>query len=78
MIITAHDHPPCPCRVYDANGLEWEYLTQVDTETGEVVQLVRNEHGDYIIEGDDVVRKTFRIPTPILIVPIKQGEPNAV
>lgn len=76
MIITATCRPPCPCRVYDANGLEWKYLRSVDTESGEAEQMQVTEDGDqrtYELtpDGKSVATKMVRLATPVLFVPIR-------
>lgn len=59
------------CRVFDANGLEWKRLVSIDTETGEVEQLAHNENGELEFdESGQVIRKRFKIPTPVQIVKI--------
>lgn len=53
-------------RVFDGNGLEWENLAQVDTETGESVQYLKNEAGRYYLsEAGLVATRTVILPLPI-------------
>lgn len=61
----------CPCRVYDANGLEWKYLRWVDTETGEAVQLVLDDQGRKQLTPDktEVLTRPVKLATPVVIVP---------
>jgi hypothetical protein len=50
-------------RIYDANGLEWKDITEVDTDTGEIEQFDRN--------AKPLGAKIRRIiPTPISMIPI--------
>lgn len=57
--------------VFDANGLEWEKVISVDTDTGEIEYFATNSSGEYIVgeDGNLVTAKT-KIPTPISLVPI--------
>jgi len=58
-------------RIFDANGLEWKYITEVNTDTGEIEQLVKNSEGEFY-EGSvgEMARQRRFIPMPISMVPI--------
>ena len=43
MILKVPEH--CPCKVFDANGVELQYAIWADTETGEAVHLVKDDKG---------------------------------
>lgn len=74
MLATAKTH--APCRVYDANGLEWKHLRWVDTETGEAEQCVLDNEGRKVVnqERTGLATTIVRMPVPVLIVPIKRDE----
>ena len=71
MLATAKTH--APCRVYDANGLEWKHLRSVDTETGEAEQCVLDGDGRKVVnmQRGEIQTKMVKLATPVLIVPIK-------
>jgi hypothetical protein len=39
-----------PCRIMDANGLEWEKVVEVDTDTGDIICLVEDGQGGIVVE----------------------------
>jgi hypothetical protein len=63
-----------PCKVLDANGLEWSYVYECDTESGRIERYSQHpETGKpYLNEaGDDPVRETVNAAAPLTIVPIR-------
>lgn len=70
--ITAETH--APCRIIDANGLEWKHLRWVDLDTGEAEQLVQASDGMWSITADGKHVETFlqHLKTPITVVPLER------
>jgi len=57
-------------RVFDANGLEWRYVVECDTETGRVVCLKRD--GDsFVAEDGEVVREAHHTAAPLTLIPME-------
>ena len=52
MMILFVEARPCPCRVFDANGVELNYVTFCNTETGEVEQFEYKE-GEPVVSEDE-------------------------
>jgi hypothetical protein len=61
-----------PCKVFDANGLEWRDLAWVDSDTGEGEQLLRDEGGNWMVDRPkgEVCRAMVRLATPVLVKPM--------
>lgn len=59
-----------PCRVFDSNGLEWNYVVECDTETGRVVCLKR-ESDSFVIDyfKGEAVRETHYTAAPLTLIP---------
>lgn len=68
------DGPPFPfaCRLVDAMGEEIPRAVFVETETGLVVWLKVDEHGDYEVDRETqcIRTKTETRPAPIRLVPV--------
>lgn len=60
------------CKVIDANGLEWQFIRSVDTETGEAEQLVVGSDGRPQIDWSGMKLRTqmVRLAAPVVIVPL--------
>ena len=59
--VTCQDRPPFPCKVFDANGLEWTHVFAVDTETGDLERYVVEDNGS-------LTRQTCKVPAPVVLV----------
>ncbi len=60
-----------PCRVFDANGRQLEYVMRCDTLTGEVKQLCPDGDGNFMRDFE-VLRQTIMHPAPLTIERIKR------
>lgn len=67
MILDVKTHRPC--RLFDAEGKEVLYAVWADTETGEVVQYVRDDDR-FRIENNKVVKVKNVLPAPLRVEPI--------
>lgn len=69
MIATPATHGPC--YVFDANGLRWERIRWVDTETGEAEQTVLDDLGQVLVDYERrcVVTQRVRLAAPVLLMP---------
>ena len=56
-----------PCKVFDATGAEIPNLTECDTETGEVEQLVFDDDGQPRVEAGALVRRKSTRPAPLTV-----------
>lgn len=72
MIATRKNTPPC--RVLDANGLEWPNIRWVNLETGEAEQCLLDERGHKYVVGFEIATHIVKLATPVLLKPIKPGE----
>ena len=68
MLLTIATH--APCRVFDADGVELEYVVWANTETGEVEHLVRGSMG----MGRPPRRETLFHKAPLTWEPITSKE----
>lgn len=56
-------------KAWDAEGNEiTPDIEHLDTETGECTILVKNEHGVLQLEGNEIKRRSFKVPAPIKVV----------
>ena len=61
--------PEYPCRVFDANGLEWHHVESCDTDTGVLTQFVVDRNGDYVLAEDgNIKRETVKTAAPLMLV----------
>jgi hypothetical protein len=63
--------PELPCyRVYDAMGEVVMHPIFIETECGLVVRLMTDEHGNFLVEADNmsIRRKTETRPAPLRLV----------
>lgn len=74
MLITAEQH--APCRIYDANGLEWKHLRWVNTETGEAERIVKTLDGGYVVDerSHSILTEIIHIAAPVLMQPMRWEE----
>jgi hypothetical protein len=65
-----------PCKVFDANGLEWKYMRWVNTETGEGEQVVVNAQGERQLNEtrNAVLTQMVKMAAPVTLVPIEMPE----
>lgn len=69
MIATPETH--ARHRVIDANGLEWDYVYWVDTESGQLKRFVPDASGKFVVGEDwNVVSETITVAAPVLLVPM--------
>lgn len=62
-------------RVVDANGFEYDYCTRVDTETGEIEQLVKDSSNEFIQDGNGNHKPiSVRAAPPIVVEFYRDGE----
>jgi len=61
-----------PCRVFDANGVELNYVTFCNTESGEVEQYKLSGDGNPILGKNGFVRIRSDHPAPLQIEKIEQ------
>ena len=67
--------PVWPCRVFDANGLEWLYVVEFDTETGEVTYVATDANGNLIATDDGhLLRRTVKTAAPLTFIPFSNKE----
>ena len=78
MIATAQNS--APCRVFDANGLEWKHMRWVDTETGEGEQCVLDDNGQKQLNAhrDAVLTQAVKLAAPVLIMPMYRARMSGV
>jgi hypothetical protein len=69
MLVTPKTHGTG--KVFDANGLEWNHLLWVDTETGKAEQIVVDCNGAKQLNADRtaVLTQEVTLPAPVLFVP---------
>ena len=72
MILDVKTHGPG--KLFDANGVEILYGIWADTETGEVLQYVK-ENGSFRFVNGDIVMDTKTYPAPLRLDPMtKRGK----
>lgn len=59
-----------PVEVFDANGLKWDRLIECDTETGRIVRHVRDESGNFVLNGSEIAREEQFVAAPLSVVPL--------
>jgi hypothetical protein len=76
MIVTRKTHPG-GCNVFDANGLQWNALRWVNTETGEAEQCVLDANGQKQLDATmkSLLTQKVTLATPVLLMPIKHDNP---
>ncbi len=56
-----------PCRVFDANNVEYENVKRCDTETGRVEQYRLDASGGFVVEEEHAAVDTIDAPPPLRI-----------
>ena len=59
---------PIPCDVLDANGVNVGPVVACDTDTGELIQHVRDASGMILVEDDGPVTRVVKATPPLTIV----------
>ncbi len=56
-----------PANVFDANGLEWPFVINCDTESGRIEKFVADEYGIIQIapNGEEAIRETIIVASPL-------------
>ena len=54
-----------PCRIFDANGLEWDDIEECDTETGRMIQFKRDAEGRLVDHEGELIRETVYGAPPL-------------
>lgn len=54
-----------PCRIFDANGLEWHDVVECDTETGRILRFKRDAEGRWVDQEGELVRETVHGAPPL-------------
>lgn len=60
--------------VVDAAGVRYDYTIEIDTETGRIVQLERDEHGNFILDDDLNAKRQVVRATPPVIVTLEDSD----
>lgn len=64
-----------PCRIVDANGLDWSLVYECDTETGRIEKFVPHpETGRPYLDKatDDAARETVMAAAPLVAIPVEK------
>lgn len=70
MILTVEQNRPC--KLFDATGKPVLDCIWADTETGEVVQYLRDDTGRFVINADGVARERRTVPAPLRVEGLKK------
>ena len=67
----------CVYSIIDANGLEWFDTLEVDTETGRILKLARDNDNRYVVADGEIAREEVFTAAPIRVIFRDPGqEPN--
>lgn len=69
MIVTVRTHRPC--LLYDATGAVLKDCVWADTETGEVVQFVRDANGRFVLNDFSIAKERRIYPAPLRVEKLK-------